>query len=271
MPLFHGTDVATCYIIASLQRTGSYLLCEALANTGVAGRPIEPFSAQNKVMHRDGWGLDPEVPFDQYIAEVVRHGTTKNGVFGIKVHWSQIEYTRKWLGIGTEYDQHTLQHLFPDALYIHLTRHDVRGQAISSYRAEKTNEWWRLPDVFNPQIKAPDPPYDSSEIRRWEGMFRQRQADWLRYFTNRKIVPLHVDYDDLANDWRKETARVLEFLGQDARAVDDAPEPKLIRQADALTRAWRRRLDAEDATAAPGGSSDEATEFCELRRSFAAT
>jgi LPS sulfotransferase NodH len=248
MALLFGTEVNLCYVIASLQRTGSYLLCETLESTGIAGGPTEPFSPDNKDMFCQKWGLPNDIPFIDFVAEVVKHCTTPNGVFGIKIHWSQIEWSRKQLGIGTERDEKTLDYLFPaDTRYIHLTRRDIRGQAISSYRAYHTNEWWRKDDVYNPQVWNPDPPYNSEKIRYWERMFINRQADWIRYFKERNKTALHVEYADLDNDWRKEVARCLTFLDLDPKAVDTAPEPQLVRQADAISRAWRKRLDEEDA------------------------
>ena len=36
-------QILTSYLICATQRSGSYLLCEALKNTGIAGKPEEYF------------------------------------------------------------------------------------------------------------------------------------------------------------------------------------------------------------------------------------
>jgi LPS sulfotransferase NodH len=245
--LLHGTEVSQYYIIASLQRTGSYLLCEGLANTGVAGYPTESIAPENKPANVTAWGLDPDMPMTEYLTQVVKHGTGRNGVFGVKMHWSQIDWVRRQLHIGVSEDSKAIDFLFPDAKFIHITRDDLRGQAISSYRAYATYEWWRKADVHNTSITNPDPPYNSKRIRFWERHFIERNKDWKEYFAKRSITPLHVEYEDLARDWRHEVRRCLTYLGLDPATVDTAPEVTFLRQADALTRAWRRRLDEEDA------------------------
>ena len=40
----------TSYIICAVKRSGSFLLCEALKNTGLAGNPEEYF-----LNNREGW------------------------------------------------------------------------------------------------------------------------------------------------------------------------------------------------------------------------
>ena len=47
------------YIVASAPRTGSYLLCEGLETTGVAGRPTEVFSPHFQEVWRNRWELGP--------------------------------------------------------------------------------------------------------------------------------------------------------------------------------------------------------------------
>lgn len=249
MPLLHGIEVEHYYIIASLARTGSYLLCECLENTQLVGAPTEAFAPENMDNLKRRWGVDINCSFTEYISAVVKNSTFF-GWFGFKMHWSQIDWMRRHLGIGEPYDQKTIDLLFPDAKFIRMERKDIRGQAISSYRAYQTEDWWKKRDVFNPQVSKPDPPYSSQKIRAWEKSFRQRNKDWNNYFAKRGIVPLRVEYEDLAENWQRETKRCLTYLGFEQSLIDNvvdaAPEPTLMRQADAVTRAWRQRLDEED-------------------------
>jgi trehalose 2-sulfotransferase len=152
------------YLIASLPRTGSYLLGESLSATGIAGNPTEPFSPEFRPEFCRRWGLRLDATFEEYLSAVFRNGTTGNGVFGVKLHWNQVEWLIRENGIGSD-NLDILEHLFPGAKYVQLTR---RGQAISLYRAFATNEWWRIAGVLNPQITGSDPEFDAQAIRQLE-------------------------------------------------------------------------------------------------------
>jgi LPS sulfotransferase NodH len=193
------------------------------------------------------WDLPTDISFVEYIAGVIKNSTTPNGVCGMKVQWDQIERIRKMMNMGVMGDRKTLDILFPMAKFIFLTRQDFRAQAISYYRAAATNEWWRKHDVVNTQTVAPDPPYNSEKIRFLEQYFAKLQNKWEKYFRVRNIEPLHVEYATLEKDCHGETARCLNYLGLDPTAIDSRFQTTFVRQADALTRAWKKRLDEEDA------------------------
>ncbi|SEO75414.1 Stf0 sulphotransferase [Paenibacillus sp. OV219] len=68
------TQPKLSYTIWFSQRTGSTLLGEALASTGVAGNPAEWLHFQSN---------DPLTMTREDIEQKWQHGTTPNGVFGI--------------------------------------------------------------------------------------------------------------------------------------------------------------------------------------------
>jgi len=252
-------DPTRRYVIASSPRTGSYLLCEGLAATGVAGRPTEPFCAEFRGDFCRRWRLPPSAGFADYFRAVEREGSTSNGVFGVKIHWPQIAGLARASGVDPRSPPRVLDHLFPGARFIHLVRRDRRAQAISMFRAAKTNEWWRITGVHNDQITAACPAFDSRAIRRLEDDLERQEESWSRYFRARGLEPLTIEYEQLARRYREEIARALAFLGLDEERAAAIPSPRLERQADATTREWRRRLDAEDAgRAAPLPSTFEA-------------
>src|SRR3954452_14799076 len=92
------------YLVCATERSGSTLLCELLAGTGVAGRPEEVFEtleATGRVRQAREYfdGTDPEVlrllpplqapvavrPWEDRLADALARGTTPNGVFGAKM------------------------------------------------------------------------------------------------------------------------------------------------------------------------------------------
>ncbi|WAS92939.1 Stf0 family sulfotransferase [Nannocystis punicea] len=226
------------YVIAGSQRSGSSLLCEGLEATGVAGHPAESFAPDflDHWFHR--WGLVPDCPFADYLAAARRHGTGRNGVFGIKIQYMHVQSLARWAGRPRAGDA-VLERLFPGARYVNIVRRDVRAQALSFYRAIHTNQWARTPGV----APAPPPALDPREVEQLERQLTWQQTSWLQYFAARGIEPFTVYYESLAADYRGQIARVLEFLGLDGATARLLPPPVLIRQADETTRRWREALD----------------------------
>ncbi|BBZ46464.1 Stf0 family sulfotransferase [Mycobacterium parmense] len=223
------------YVIATSPRSGSNLLCEALAHTGIAGRPAEI-----------GLKFRGDVPFDEYVPARIREFATDNGVCGVKLFWGHLQVLVR-AGCASGDSDQVLEHFFPGAHYIRLIRPDRRGQAISLYRALATNEFRRRRGVVNPNAAGPDPEFDGEGIRRLERMLDRHEASWDQSFHRRGITPLLVDYDSLVEHRCDQVARVLGFIGQDPAAAATIPASLLVRQADAKTVKWRKMLDAEDA------------------------
>jgi trehalose 2-sulfotransferase len=241
--MLYGTEVTSSYIIAGLGRTGSYLLCESLELTGVAGLPTEAFKRFNRPIFSKQWKGNPKTIFE-YVSLVVKNCTTPNGVFGTKILWPNLGGLQEDTKLRE--DQNVLDHLFPKSKYIKLFRQDHRGQAISFYRSEYTHNWWQRTNMANTQIIAPDPPYDSEKIRFYEDVIYYQEEEFDRYFERWKIDPLIMYYEDLVDDRKGEVARVLSFIGEDPKLADTIPDPTYIKQADDKTAAWYKLLDQED-------------------------
>ncbi len=228
------------YIVASTPRSGSYLLCEGLETTGIAGRPTEVFSPEFQGIWCRRWALGPAPTFEEYLDAALRHGTTDNGLYGLKIHWMHVRslaVQAKFAGDGV------LDHLFPGAAYIRIVRRDRRAQALSFFRARATNEWWRIEGVRNDQSNGCEPVFDAAAILALEAELARQDLEWDRCLCERAIQPLTIEYEALTQDYRREVARVLEFLGLNATIAHAIPPPRLVRQADRVTDQWRRFLD----------------------------
>ena len=138
-----------------------------------------------------------------------------------------------------------LRQLFPGAKYIRLTRRNRRAQAISWYRAVVTNEWWRIPGVSDWDLTGKQPEFNGEEIRRREIELDRQERAWDEFFATQPGELINMDYDTLSANYRDEVARVLTMIGEDAALVKALPEPRLVRQSDALTEEWQRKMDAE--------------------------
>jgi LPS sulfotransferase NodH len=78
-----------------------------------------------------------------------------------------------------------------------------------------------------------------------------QQNGWQQYFRKRRIEPLVVEYEALAQNYRGEIARVLSFLDLDHSAARSIPPPHLIRQADEISVRWRRLMELAHAPTSP--------------------
>jgi trehalose 2-sulfotransferase len=233
---------ATTYIIASTMRTGSYLLCEGLEATGVAGHPREFFCPERRENYAGDWHLPPDVALDEFLRVAIRKGTTENGVLGIKIHAHHLEPLAQECGVEGE-PWKVLEKLFPAAKYIHLRRRDHRAQAISYYRAKITNEWYRIADVIDPDLTGRQPQFNAAKIHELEKELAAHQKLWNAFFAAQNVEVLEMEYEALATDYRGEVERALAFLGLDATKAKELPEPRLLLQRDETTERWRKLMD----------------------------
>lgn len=228
------------YIVAATPRTGSSLLCEGLAATGIAGRPAEVFAPDFRGMWYKYWSLGQSASFPNYLDAAFRYGTTSNGVFGLKIQWMHVARLARDLSFAGNSDD-VLESLFLNAAFINIVRRDRRAQAFSWFRAIATNEWWR----FNGDQKTQtEPAFDGEAVRALEVKISQQQSAWEQYFLKRRIEPLIVEYEILTEDYQGQVARVLDFLRLDISAARLIPPPRLVRQSDYLTLRWRRLMEA---------------------------
>jgi LPS sulfotransferase NodH len=230
------------YIIAVTPRTGSYLLCEGLEATGIAGRPTEVFSPDFQDIWRERWSLGQNASFAEYLRAALRHGTTSNGVYGLKIHWMHVGRLARDACFPGDCSG-VLDHLFPGSQFVNIVRQDQRAQALSYFRALATNEWWRIESIANNQKNATRPAFDAAAVLALEADLAQQQLAWTQYFLKHRLNPLIVEYEALAEDFRGQVARVLRFLGLNDAIARAIPEPRLIRQADDLTLRWRRQME----------------------------
>lgn len=221
------------YVIASLPRTGSTLLCHGIWDTGMAGAPKEYL---NPMQIRD-WGLRAGKKRNHFLIgplqtlaridipthlETVKRLRSSNGWFGLKLHRHTFE----------EHVEQHAKHLRAEK-WILITRRDHVAQAVSWARAKQTGRWasWQkesLPPVWSKRRIAAS----LSEIERLE-------RAWEQHFRSQRTIPLRVEYESLIEDFPGTIERVLRYLG--VPIPDELPRPSLRRQADDVSAEWIRR------------------------------
>ena len=238
----------TSYIVAATPRTGSTLLCEGLVASRVAGNPQEVFEPMWEAEWRAEVGVSVDESYGHFIQAAKCYGT-RGDVYGVKIQWMQVAPLARNSGFRGR-PEDVLEHLFPGALFVNIVRRDRLAQSLSWFRAQKTNEWWqRWPGA--PPVKPPS--LDPDRVRALMVGIDRQQSEWLRYFHQRGISALTVQYEDLVSDYRGQIGRVLAFLGSDPAAAAVIPDPPLIRQADDVTNRWRSAM--QRAPAAASGTS----------------
>ena len=229
------------YIIAATPRTGSNLLCEGLSAALLAGFPAEFFAPDFRGYWYKRLGLRSETSFADFLKSVLQLGTTPNGIFGTKIQWMHVAVLAS-NSCHCGLPESVLESLFPGASYINIIRRDRRAQALSWFRACCTNEWFRTGPVRSQRVEPPD--LDIERVLYLEWHIGQQQSSWQRYFAQRGIRPLVLEYECLENDYRGQIGRALAFLGLDVSAAQTVPDPALTRQSDEVTTVWRKVMDA---------------------------
>ena len=226
---FDRMEPHASYLVCSIPRSGSSLLCELLAGTGLAGVPAEFFHPDKMAALRGRWGVDE---LDDYLRELLARKTSPNGVFGTKAHWGQYQ------PLFGESDPRTV---FPGLRLVFITRRDRLRQAVSWVRALQTLKWVT---EDNPPVKRPEV-FDHEHITQKLGRIDREEELWESLFSRHGIEPHRVVYEDFVEDQEGTVRAVLDQLGVDAPADLHLPPPVLDRQADERSDEWVERYLAE--------------------------
>lgn len=236
----------TSYLVCATARSGSSLLCEALSDTELAGRPWEYFYDVHEPMWRGRWQVPPDAPFGDYLARALEHGATPNGVWAAKVMMGYLrDLTRRLHGTPRFADRELspfdlLSQTFPNLHWVWITRRNKVRQAVSLARAVQTQAWW----AGMPQVRSPE--YDFAEIDRLLQVVTLHEAGWQELFSAHAVTPFVVVYEDFVHGYEKTALDILDFLAIPRPAGLQLPAPKLMKkQADDLTEQWVERFLAE--------------------------
>lgn len=261
------------YLICATPRSGSTLLCEALTNTGLAGRPEEYFEAlkETGLPRRPGEyftdvadaelvGLLAEyaqneagyqghrecVNYADYLARVLAEGTTPNGIFGAKIMWGYLEDFVSNVRTIPQYSQlatpELFTTLFPNLHYVTVTRRDKVRQAVSLWKAIQTQAWKQEDDAHpNEKPHHRELFFHFAAIDHLKRQLEEHDAAWQHYFNENGIEPLAVVYEDLVLEYEVTALKILAYLGI---AIPEKPlfaERRMKQQADALSEQWVRQ------------------------------
>ncbi len=228
------------YLVCGTPRCGSSLLCEALKNTGIAGRPEEYFWRGDESFWKEHWGTST---YADYLTKAIEQGTTPNGIFGAKLMYGYFDDFVNKIRSIPDYSEKPLAMLlptlFPNLHYIWIWRQDKLRQAISHWRAIQTNIWvWSTDE---PSVPVPEPKFDFAAINQLLQEITAHDAAWQHYFKTCGVQPLTVIYEDFVIAYEETALHILKYLEITYPENLVFAERKLKRQADALSEEWVQR------------------------------
>jgi trehalose 2-sulfotransferase len=242
------------YLVCATPRSGSNFLCAALRRTGFAGDPEEYFGHRDQQQWAKYWG--PSASYQEHFRKAVRRGTTPNGVCGAKLflrdgfHEEYLsDFNRKLEpllseGLSSAPVLERIASVFPNCHFIWLTRRHKIRQAVSFQRAIQTKMWHDFEAGPEAQPAAREPSYDYNGIEDCLVEVVRQEAEWQDLFSQARIQPLTVVYEDLAANFSETINYILRYLKIEA-ADTKWPEPRMRKQSDGRSELWCARFCAE--------------------------
>lgn len=240
------------YFICGTPRSGSSLLCEALRNTGLAGRPGEYFWRDDEPFLRKRWGVSS---YADYLDKVIEQGSTPNGVFGVKIMMGGGYFEHFVSNLRQLPDQRKkdvsvpemISSIFPNLHYIWITRRNKIRQAVSWWKAIQSGVWaWTEDQAPSLEQKLE---FEFDEIDNLVQQLVMRDMSWQDYFSEGEISPFVLVYEDFVSTYESIALQILDYLGIPGSQNVLFGKRKLKKQSDALSEKWvmryyeRKKLD----------------------------
>lgn len=238
--LHKPAKIHTSYLVCATPRSGSTLLCEALRNTSVAGRPDEYFAPENVVRLSQMWGVS-----SGYFERVLEHGTTPNGVFGTKMMISQLDHfagevQKSRRNVDPDIPiQELLISVFPNLHYIWITRRDKVRQAVSLEKMLQSGVIYK--EMGKPVIPQKQLTFNFDRIDLLYYRSVAQDVAWQEYFTKWGVTPFQVVYEDFVDNYEQTVKDIFDYLKIPIPGRLGTGRRKLEKMADSLSEEWVRR------------------------------
>jgi trehalose 2-sulfotransferase len=234
-------DIQTTYLVCATPRSGSGMLCGALANAIGAGHPDEWF-ARSLIHHNLGeWGLRDDAstpvrprpkPGVNYLEHVLRAATV-NRVLSLKVHWYQLQWIAE-AGIVPDLLSGFPASVRQNVRILMLRREDRVAQAVSTIIADATGVYYQLrgcqPAVARGlgHLKPQSPRYDFEALLKIVREIIRDERYWYAWFSSRRLAHFCLTYELMCANYHAVMRQAMDYLGLQSQ---DVPTPISVPQA----------------------------------------
>ena len=237
-------------IICATPRSGTTLLCDLLAETGVTGTPNSFYREESRDHFMREFSVWAGADFDRRYLDAVRaEGRGGTDLFSMRVMWPSVATMRGALSAvfpSETTDAGRIAAAFGTPLYLFVEREDKVAQAISRIKAEQSGLWHRAADGSvreqGGEYRAPE--YDAGRIRESMAETTAHEAEWRDWFAREGIAPMEQTYESLSADPIATIRTLLIALGRDPSAADHIV-PHTSKLADVTSRDWAERYARE--------------------------
>jgi trehalose 2-sulfotransferase len=237
-------------IVCATPRSGTTLLCDLLAETGVTGTPNSFYRAESVDHFARQLGIAAGPDFERrYLDAITAEGRGATDLFSMRVMWPSMATMRDALSAlfpAETTDAGRIATAFGTPLYLFVERKDKIAQAISRIKAEQSGLWHRAADGSvreqGGEYRAPE--YDRAAIAASIAETTAHVANWRNWFDREGIAPMQLTYEQLSADPVATIRKVLSALGRDPSAADQIV-PRTAKLADATSREWAERYVRE--------------------------
>jgi len=244
------------YIICATPRSGTTLLCDLLADTGVAGRPDSFFRIQSRRWWAQYLNVSvadwtDEYTFEKsYLSAVLQEGTAGTQIFGMRLMWRDFDSLSKRLSQlypGLPSERACFQAALGPTCFVHLSRKDKVAQAVSRIKAEQSGLWHIDADGNERERVKPGqaPVYDAQILSEQMAECEKHDEAWLNWFVQHKIQPVRITYEALSDNPQTTLAIVLSALGQDIE-IAETVKPRTTKLANSESHEWANRFRIEE-------------------------
>lgn len=191
--------VTRSVILASTFRSGSTFVAETLRENGISGLSIEKFNMIWEAI------TAPDDRLREALDAIA--ATAMDGFFATKIMWPHRNDLADCLGFDRAQSA-LLAASFPGSKWLWVKRQDKIRQAISFWRARKTNRWHVHDGSPEPAIT-----YDFEAIRNAYREIIMYDDCWGDFFAYTGITPYSIDYETFLADQAGQVEQVFDFLG----------------------------------------------------------
>jgi trehalose 2-sulfotransferase len=249
-------QLSKSYIVASTPRCGSTFLCSLLWQTGVLGAPSEYWNCHKagarktigiRMMERLEATSGPD-----YLTKLLACRTSKNGVFGVKVHFFDFREVLRGFPQVLE--------LLAPVTFISIEREDKIAQAVSLARSLQTGTF-----IAGSNRPHPTVTYDRDLILRCLASLETQKLGWTRWFEANRIDPNVVTYEKLAADSASVISGIVNLLGVQHDEPHAIEVRRVQRQSDGTSKDWAIRFKSEIEPDTEGGPAAAAIGYDQER------